>query len=202
LLELVDRQFGLSRDYEPADLVLLSDYFENDVTLGYPTQVSAVIIEPLKAIIVAMKEEDLRPHVISGYRSYSAQSLALQKWLEQYPDWARNLSAPPGHSEHQLGTTVDFGSPELAPMLGESFIQFHPAFAQTSEGEWLARHAHEFGFTMSYPANAFERTEFYYEPWHFRFVGIGLATMLYKSGLTISEYLRQQGAQPCLPATD
>lgn len=198
-LAQVTRDFGLSRDYEPGDLVPLSDYFPNRVTLGYPTMVRATIIEPLQRIIQAMQDDGLAPQIVSGYRSYSAQSLALRKWLEQYPDWANNLSAPPGHSEHQLGTTVDFGSPDLKVMLGEDYVQFHPAFAQTGEGQWLAEHAPEFGFTMSYPADAFERTTFYYEPWHFRYVGTELAIFLAAEDLTISEFLHQEQAIPCLP---
>lgn len=199
LLTIVTRDFGLSRDYVPQDLVPLNDTFPNSVTLGYPTEVRQILIEPLQKIVSAMQEAGLRPQIISGYRSYAAQGLAMEKWLEQYPDWAGHLSAPPGHSEHQLGTTVDFGSPELSELIGAENIQFHPAFDQTGEGRWLAENAHNYGFTMSYPENAFERTEFYYEPWHFRYVGVDLATALKEQELTISEYLLQQRPQPCLP---
>lgn len=199
LLTLVTRNFGLSRDYEPSDLVPLSDYFGPDVTLGYPTEVRAVLIQPLEAIIAAMKADGLRPQIVSGYRSYSEQSLAFQKWLTEFPDWGSNLSAPPGHSEHQLGTTVDFGSPELKWMLGENYVQFHPAFADTSEGQWLAAHAADYGFTMSYPEDAQERTAFLFEPWHFRYVGVDLAQSLASEELTISEYLEEENPVPCIP---
>lgn len=167
--------------------------------MGYSTDVRAVIVEPLKNIIAAMKADGLRPQIVSGYRSYSEQSLAFQKWLSEYPDWGSNLSAPPGHSEHQLGTTVDFGSPELKWMLGEDYVQFHPAFADTSEGQWLAVHAPDYGFTMSYPQDAQERTAFLYEPWHFRYVGPDLARMLASQGLTVSEYLEREQPTPCIP---
>jgi D-alanyl-D-alanine carboxypeptidase len=199
LLILVNREYGLSRDYTPGDLVPLADYFLSTVYLGYPTEVRAIIIDPLQEIIAAMQAEGMFPLIISGYRSYSAQALALEKWLSRYPDWATNLSAPPGHSEHQLGTTVDFGSLALPEMVGEEGIQFHPAFAQTREGKWLAEHAPEYGFTMSYPADSFERTEFYYEPWHFRYVGVDVAVELREKALTISEYLLQTQPEPCLP---
>jgi len=198
LLTIVTRDFGLSREYVPPDLAPLADYFGVDVTLGYPTEVRAAIVAPLQRIIGAMKADGLNPQVVSGYRSYSEQSLALQKWRAAYPDWAGHLSAPAGHSEHQLGTTVDFGSPELRYMLGEDYVQFHPAFAETSEGQWLAVHAAEYGFTMSYPEEAFERTSFYFEPWHFRYVGPYMATMLAAKGLTLSEYLLEEQPAPCI----
>lgn len=199
LLTLVSREYGLSRDYAPGDLVPLSPYFPNSITLGYPTEVREVIVEPLQAMIAAMQAEELRPLVVSGFRDYYAQALAEQKWVEQYPDWAHNLSAPPGHSEHQLGTTLDFSSPDLPEMVGQEHIQFHPAFAQSKEGEWLAAHAHEYGFTMSYPADQFEDTTFYYEPWHFRYVGVDLATSLQEEEQTISEYLLERYGPPCIP---
>jgi D-alanyl-D-alanine carboxypeptidase len=146
-----------------------------------------------------MLEEGLRPHIISGYRSYSSQAIAWNKWLEKNPDTASIVSAPPGHSEHQLGTTVDFGSPELADIVGDEEIEFHTYFYQTSEGKWLQEHAHEYGFTLSYSREAFEITGLYYEPWHFRYIGRELATELKDNNSTLVEYLLEKEPIPCIP---
>ena len=112
------------------------------------------------------------------------------------PETASILSAPPGFSEHQLGTTIDFSSHELPGIVGEPEIQFHTYFYQTSEGIWLADNAHQYGFALSYPREAFELTGFYYEPWHFRYVGIELATMLYENGTFLTDYLLSQYRPP------
>jgi D-alanyl-D-alanine carboxypeptidase len=146
-----------------------------------------------------MEAAGLQPQVISGYRSYAAQAIAWAKWNESHPDTAAIVSAPPGHSEHQLGTTVDFGSPELPEIVGEEDIQFHTYFYKTSEGEWLLEHAHEYGFTLSYSREAFELTGLYYEPWHYRYVGRELATHLHDAGTTLTAYLLEQNPNPCLP---
>ena len=69
----------------------------------------------------------------------------------------------------------------------------------TSEGEWLLEHAHEYGFTLSYPREAFEATGFYYEPWHYRYVGVETATELHETGISFTEYLLAQNPQPCVP---
>ena len=199
LLALVNREYGLSRAYKPGDLVPLADHFPPDVTLGYPTQVREIIINPLSQLVDAMVADGLSPQIVSGFRDYAAQAIAREKWVEQYPEWAHNLTAPPGHSEHQLGTTVDFTSPDLPEIVGEEFIQFHPAFARTDEGAWLARYAPQFGFTMSYPADHMEETAFWYEPWHFRYVGVDLATRLHVQDLTLSEYLLDTRGPPCIP---
>jgi D-alanyl-D-alanine carboxypeptidase len=146
-----------------------------------------------------MQADGLAPVIISGYRSYHAQSVAWAKWQQEHPDRAAIISAPPGHSEHQLGTTVDFGSPELATLVGDDAIEFHTNFYLTSEGEWLAQHAHEYGFVLSYPRETFELTGMYYEPWHYRYVGQELATMLYEQGISLINYLIDNEPPPCIP---
>ncbi len=199
LLTLVTHTYGLSRDYAPADLVNINDFLPYRVTQGYPLQLRQVALAPLVEMINDMEAAGLHPLVLSGYRSYSAQAIAWTKWNESHPDSAAIVSARPGHSEHQLGTAVDFGSPELPEIVGEEGIEFHTYFYRTSEGKWLRENAHRYGFTLSYPREAFEITGFYYEPWHFRYVGIELATELYESGLSFIEWKLAQGEVPCIP---
>lgn len=184
------RDYRLNRQYEPADLVPLSDYFDVRVLLGFDTWIRQPVVEPLVAMMAKMAEAELRPTIISGYRSYDQQLAAWRKWTAEYPDRANLLSAPPGASEHQLGTTVDFGSPELDN-------EFHTYFYQTAEGAWLLENAHHFGFTLSYPREATEITDFYYEPWHYRYVGVDLATSLYEKGLTLTEWQLAYMPVPC-----
>ncbi|MCL4804090.1 MAG: M15 family metallopeptidase [Anaerolineae bacterium] len=199
LLNIVTLTYGLSRDYEPAGLVDLSGYLPGDVTLGYPTQLRRIVINPLVDMIAAMQAEGLKPMIISGYRSYSAQAIARQKWLEKEPERANILSAPPGFSEHQLGTVVDFGSPELPDIVGQEDIEFHTYFYKTSEGRWLLENAHKYGFTLSYPFEAFDITGFFYEPWHYRYVGVEMATLLHEKGISLTEYQLASEPPPCIP---
>lgn len=199
LLTVVTLTYGLSRDYEPRGLVPLDGYLPRDVTLGYPSQLRRVAIDPLVDMIEAMHENGLEPFIISGYRSFSAQAIAREKWLEQEPERANILSAPPGFSEHQLGTVVDFGSPELPEIVGQEDIEFHTYFYKTSEGMWLAENAHKYGFTLSYPFEAFEITGFFYEPWHYRYVGVDMATHLYEEGISLTEHQLANEPPPCIP---
>lgn len=199
LFTIVTQTYGLSRDYAPQDLVPLSDYLPQSVTMGLPNEVRGVIIEPLTRMINDMIAVALRPTIISGYRSYSAQSIAYNKWATLYPGHVNIISAPPGFSEHQLGTVIDFGSPELPDIVGDPEIEFHTYFYRTSEGQWLRANAHKYGFTLSYPRQAFEVTGFYYEPWHYRYVGVELATYLYENEQFLAEYLLARQPQPCIP---
>ena len=199
LLTVVTLTYSLSREYVPAGLVGLSGYLPNDVTLGYPTELRRVAVTPLVNMITDMQSAGLKPIIISGYRSYSAQAIARQKWLEKEPDRANILSAPPGFSEHQLGTVIDFGSPELADIVGQEDIEFHTYFYKTSEGMWLLENAHKYGFTLSYPFEAFEITGFFYEPWHYRYVGVEMATQLHEAGISLTEHQLANEPPPCIP---
>ncbi|MFO7681887.1 MAG: M15 family metallopeptidase [Chloroflexota bacterium] len=198
LLTLVTQTYNLSRNYAPDDLVLLTDYLPMEVTLGYPSEIREVVLEPLLTLVADMKAAGLQPQVISGYRSYYAQSVAWEKWSEEY-DHASIVSARPGHSEHQLGTVVDFGSPTLAEVVGTPDIQFHTYFFKTPEGVWLLENAHRYGFTLSYTREAFEITGFYYEPWHYRYVGPEMAALLKDLNLTLTEYQLINQPEPCIP---
>jgi len=199
LYTLVNADYGLSRYYAPPDLVALSDYLPNSVTLGYPTMLRRIVIPSLVQMIGEMQAAGLNPTIISGYRSYSTQQAAWLKWSEQYPDRVSIISAEPGHSEHQLGTTVDFGSPELPEIVGEEDIQFHTSFYLTSEAIWLDQHAHEFGFHLSFPRNSIEDTGMFYEPWHYRYLGTELASRLKRASMTFTRYALMNLPVPCNP---
>jgi D-alanyl-D-alanine carboxypeptidase len=192
LLAVVTQQFSLPETYAPADMVPLSDYFDGSITLDQELYVRQVIVEPLQRIIEAMHGAGLRPSIISAYRSYGEQALAWQWWSGQYPGRVAILSARPGYSEHQLGTTVDFGSPAIDHL-------FHVDFATTAEGVWLTNNAHLYGFTLSYPANTYDITGIKYEPWHFRYVGTNLATQLFNSGQLLTSWQLENLPSPCIP---
>jgi zinc D-Ala-D-Ala carboxypeptidase len=94
---------------------------------------------------------------------------------------ARRASARPGHSEHQLGTTLDLGTDAAAPWTMD--------FAATGTGRWLAAHAVDFGFVVSYPEGPSDATCYDAEPWHVRWVGRDRAAAVTMSRLTLREWL-------------
>jgi D-alanyl-D-alanine carboxypeptidase len=199
LLPIVTEAFGLSRYYVPPDLVSLGHYLPGRVTLP-ELQLRKDAAEALKKLVEAMQSAGLAPTVLSAYRSYNEQVVVRQDWETRDPANAALVSALPGHSEHQLGTVVDFGSPELPGLTGDTVDKFSPLFVQTGEGSWLAEHAHEYGFTMTNPPEAQPWTGLIYEPWHFRYVGIELANYLHDSGYFLTEYLFQvRPGLPCVP---
>ncbi len=124
--------------------------------------------------------------VLSAYRSFDEQQSLKGQYTQVYGSGANAFSADQGYSEHQLGTTVDISD----QVTGGAYT----SFAQTEEYKWLLENAHKYGFILSYP----EDNGFYvFEPWHWRFVGIDLASDLRRENAdfytwdqrTIDEYL-------------
>src|SRR5215208_6456110 len=148
---LVDPSHSLPSDYVPPDLVPLQDY-------GVPTLGSEVLrrgaAEHLGGLVVA-----------SAYRSYHEQQLSHQRLTSVFGTGAGRTSATPGHSQHQLGTTVDFTNAAAG-------YQLWVPFAQTSAYWWLEHHAWEYGFILAYPLGKREQSGYEWEPWHYRYVGV------------------------------
>ena len=115
--------------------------------------------------------------ITSAYRSFDRQQELKSYYQTIYGEGANQFSADQGYSEHQLGTTVDFVSPESNNQLS--------GFGSTSAYQWLLENAYQFGFVMSYP----EDNQFYvFEPWHWRFVGTELANDLRQDNKFLFEY--------------
>ncbi|MEG0260195.1 MAG: M15 family metallopeptidase [Lysinibacillus sp.] len=120
----------------------------------------------------------------SGYRSFERQIELYDKYVTRDGvEAADRYSARPGYSEHQTGLTYDIGEK------GKEDVWLTEAFGETPAGKWVAEHAHEYGFIMRYPKGKEEITGYMYESWHFRYVGVDIATEIYKRQGTLEEYL-------------
>ncbi|MBR6792131.1 MAG: D-alanyl-D-alanine carboxypeptidase family protein [Ruminococcus sp.] len=129
------------------------------------------------ALSAAAAAEGLNIWLASGYRDYNYQKRIYNNYSSIYgSETADTFSARPGHSEHQTGLAIDVNS-------------IDDSFAGTPEAEWLAVHAHEYGFIIRYPKGKEHITGYKYEPWHIRYLGVDTATKVYNSGLTLEEYL-------------
>jgi zinc D-Ala-D-Ala carboxypeptidase len=145
-------------------------------------QVRAIVVDDLAALRAAADANGTPIVVISAYRSFSYQQQLFTERAAQVGEEAAALeTARAGHSEHQLGTAVDVLDPGVGELTG--------AFATTPAGQWVAAHAHEFGFVVSYPEGARDRSCYEHEPWHLRYVGRDFAAEIHESGLTPREWM-------------
>jgi zinc D-Ala-D-Ala carboxypeptidase len=126
--------------------------------------------------------------VASAFRSYLDQSYTHERLKSIYGSEADAMSASPGHSQHQLGTAVDFTNSVAA-------YQVQPIFGQTSTAWWLQNHASQYGFVLSYPPGK-DETGYEFEPWHYRYIGVENAGRLQKSGFTLQKFLIREGVRP------
>lgn len=107
--------------------------------------------------------------IVSAYRSFGTQASLKSQYAVVYGSGANQFSADQGYSEHQLGTAIDWSTLERGTSLD--------GFETTTAYQWLLKNAHKYGFVLSYPPN---NMYYQFEPWHWRFVGVDLASDLYK----------------------
>lgn len=180
LLALVTKETTLKSSYAPADLVRIPEYM-------YPARelwLREEALRQLEKLWQAAADDGVTLTIISAYRSYAYQQTLFQNYAGSYgEDAANRFSARPGQSEHQLGTTVDFGG---------TAVDLKAAYADTDQGRWLAENAYSFGFAMSYPEGKEEITGYIFEPWHYRYIGPEAAAEWYAAGLSLKEFLQQK----------
>ena len=110
--------------------------------------------------------------VNSAYRDFSSQENIANKTPECVQT---GFCAIPGRSEHQLGLAVDiFG-------LSNYGAQY----------TWFRHNAHKYGFTQSYQKGR-EVDGYAVEPWHWRYVGVEMASYLYEKNITFTELARAE----------
>ena len=175
----VSRARALPDDYTPADLT---------TRLGRPMR--QVVVRDFEALEAAANAAGAYPSIVSGFRSQQDQTrvfeAAVQRQLYANPEIdaeeaarrAARYIAPPGRSQHQLGTTADLSSWEIG-------YAVRSTFAETKAGQWLAQHAWEHGFIIPYTVAAEARTGYVPEPWHVRWVGRPLAARLWEDGYAL-----------------
>lgn len=157
--EVVNRWWGIPLDYEPDDLVTLPAEYTRDVD-GAEYRLRREAAEALTAMVEAMREDGLEVYVSSAYRSGSRQKGIYTRSTGRRSN--QRSSAPPGHSEHQLGVTVDLSSSRERR---RSLRNTDPQHA------WLTRNAARYGWRQTYLAENIDETGYIEEPWHWRYVG-------------------------------
>lgn len=188
---LVDIVHALPADYEPPDLV-------SGAAAGYQADIEirdlmAVDLDTMRNAIFEAPGVD-EAAIESGYRSIENQTQIFEarEAANGFEETARG-TARGGHSEHHLGTAIDFREFNTDTV--------SETFAETSTYEWLVDNSWQYGFILSYPAGKEAVTCRKFEPWHFRYVGRDLAARVNETGLTLREYLwhwEKTGEEPTL----
>jgi len=164
LRALVDKRHGLDAGYAPADLTPLTAATYRVSRQGLVLRAAAA--QSLAAMGAAAEKDGVTLVVSSAYRSYEYQHGVYARIVAEIGQEAADReSAKPGHSQHQLGLAVDFGS-------------IDDSFARTEASRWLVAHAGRFGWSLSYPESYEEVTGYRWESWHYRYVGPDLVAII------------------------
>ncbi len=175
LLQKYSKVYFLSENYVPISLAVIDPkyLYEKSKILQFHTNA----LPFLQKMLDQASSSGVSLKIASAYRSFGEQSALKNDYLTTYGSGANQFSADQGYSEHQLGTAVDLTTDGLKNPLSIAFDQT-PAYI------WLSNNAYLFGFILSYPKN---NSYYQYEPWHWRFVGVNLATRIYISKISFSD---------------
>ena len=184
LLVLVNKQYKLPSSYAPRDLVKAD---KSGIRRGAGYYLRSIVIPDLTKMINDAQSEGVDLSIVSGYRSYQTQIDTYNYWLKMNNgDTALvdTFSARAGHSQHQLGTVIDFSTSEINDKLGDEF-------SNTKASMWLSKNAYKYGFVISYPKGYENITGYKHESWHYRYIGVDNAQNMVNSGKILELYLRR-----------
>lgn len=171
LLKKYSKVYFTNENYTPAHLTIIPTEYTYSSTRQ--EQFLSEGWKHLKDLLDSAKANGVTLYVKSSYRSFAEQKSLKTSYSVIYGAGTANaFSADQGYSEHQLGTTVDFISSGMNGQL--------TGFDKTASFAWLTNNAHRYGFILSYPKG---NSYYIYEPWHWRYVGVKLATYLHDNNL-------------------
>lgn len=173
---LANKYRQLSEDYEP-DVVKIDQEYCVDDEKQYATE---VVKNAFQTMADDASKENLHILVNSSYRSYKEQQEIYDLYKKDYGEtYAENTAARPGFSEHQTGLVIDIAA------------KGYNVFKDSKEYTWVKDNCYKYGFVLRYPAGKQNITGYRNEPWHYRYVGVEIATYIHEHNITFDEYFVQ-----------
>lgn len=169
---LVNKYYGLSEDFKVENLEKISSsYSMGDYYLEKTAR------NAFEKMASDMKKKKLYILANSSYRSFKDQSITYQYYLKlNGKDYVDEYVARAGFTEHSTGLSIDIKARD------------YNYFKNSKEFVWLQDNAHKYGFILRYPEGKEHITGFKYEAWHYRYVGVDIASYIYKNNITFDEY--------------
>lgn len=171
-LILMNKYLYLNKDYIPDDLEeISSDYFIYGNSNVRKLRKEAK--EAFEKLSKASIENGTPVYGQSAFREYERQEELYNYAVETYgEDSANKDTAKAGYSEHQTGLAIDVSSTKDGNML---------TFDKTKSFNWMMNNAYKYGFILRYPSDKVDITGYTYESWHYRYVGVKVATDMYNN---------------------
>lgn len=171
---LVNKYYALPLDYVPSDLVYADHSGGQQVREEVNEQWCAMYDACVEATGQGL-------YLVSGYRDSNIQSYLFYRSTNlRGIEFSVRKNAVPGRSEHQLGLAIDITPAGESEILDE--------FGETRTGMWVNEHCYEYGFIRRFQYEYRYETGYDQEAWHYRYVGVELATYLYENDMSLEAY--------------
>lgn len=150
------------------------------IPANYASGLDPEMLSAFNEMAAAAKEEmGYTLTIFSGFRSHANQIAVYNGHVaSKGKTRADQVSARPGHSEHETGLTADINDADSSKEPPEEIV-------------WMDENCWKYGFILRYPQGAEELTGYQFEPWHMRYIGDKeLAETLYNNGewISLEEY--------------
>lgn len=173
---LTNKYYELGGEYAPDDLVDISIKYY----YGEAKKIRSEVYEAFKRMWEDAYKEGIYLIIVSAYRDYDSQVRVYNDYQESKgTTYADSIAARPGYSEHQTGLSLDIYSKDSTVA---------STFKNSKAYAWLIDNSYKYGFILRYPDGKKKITGFNYESWHYRYLGVELATKVYNEGITYDEY--------------
>ena len=133
-----------------------------------------------------LKNMNINIELDSAYRSIEEQQEIIDEYTEKYGiEYVNKFVAPIKTSEHHTGLALDIG----LIIDNKKYIDSDELFNKEDIYLVIHKYLHKFGFILRYPKDKEDITGYNYEPWHIRYVGKEVASIIYNNNITLEEYV-------------
>jgi D-alanyl-D-alanine carboxypeptidase len=153
-----------------------------------PTTLQPVAAQAIESMFLEAKHKNIALKLIGGYIPYYYQKGIYDGYLATLGQAAADSRATrPGYDESQVGLSADIASTS-------NTCTNQTCFSSTPASNWLVANAYKYGYILRYPEGQQKSTGYSYEPWYYRYVGVGLADELHSSGQTMEQFFNLPAA--------
>lgn len=178
ILLLTNKYHKLPDGYVPDDLTTISTTYSWG-ELGSQKCLKVVY----DAFLKMWEDAENEGHYLmvnSSYRDYDKQNSIYENYKNgKGLEYAENYAAHAGFSEHQTGLALD---------IVEKSHTSRETFTNSDAYIWLQENAYKYGFIQRYKESKEDVTGTKLESWHYRYVGIEVASYLFSHDITFDEY--------------
>lgn len=175
---IVNKYYKLSSEYAPDDIIPISSSYAWGANGSKTTR--QITFDAYLNMYNAAKNDGITLMINSSYRTYIEQETVYKNYETKYgSEYADDIAARPGHSEHQTGLALDIFCTTNSNT---------KTFKDSEAYQWLLNNSYKYGFILRYPEGKENITGFTFESWHYRYVGTEISTYIYENNITFDEY--------------